>query len=69
MFLKNSQNSQKTPVPESLTYFNRVAASRPATLFKYVNFVNFENCVNFAKYLKAPNLQNASERLLLKDVS
>ena len=33
VFLEISQNSQKTPVPESL-FFNKVAGLRPTTLFK-----------------------------------
>ena len=52
VFLEILQNSQETPVSESL-FFNKVAGFRPATLLKKRLW---HRCfpVNFAKFLRTP---------------
>ena len=57
--------TEKYIVPES--FFNKVAALRPATLLKRRLWHRYFS-VNFPKFLRTPFLQKTSGRLLLKNL-
>ena len=67
MFLKNLQNSQENTLCQCL-FFKEVAGFRPVTLLKKRLW---RRCfpVNFANFVGAPFLQNASGRLPLQSLS
>ena len=62
--LRNFTKFTRKPLCQSL-FFNKVAALRPETLLKK-RLWHMCFPVNFAKFLRAPFLQNISRRLLLK---
>ena len=65
VFLRNSQNSQENICAR--VFFKKVKGVRPGTLLKNKLW---HRCfpVNFAKFLRAPVLQNSYERLLLNNL-
>ena len=61
--LRNFAELRRKDLWQSL-FFNKVAGLRPVVLLKKRLWHRF-CCVNFAKFLRTPSLQNTSRRLFL----